>query len=158
MSSETKTNIYYWENRERILKRVKQYQQDNKEKIKIRRRKYRQTHRKTIDKSNKQYLKDHPEYSRNRELKRKYKITPNEYKLMWDKQEGRCAICGNPETIRSKGKLIMLEIDHDHITNKIRGLLCGTCNKGIGIFNDSIEKLRRAISYLEGHKSFSNLT
>lgn len=42
-------------------------------------------------------------------------------------------------------------IDHCHRTNKFRGLLCSNCNSGLGLFNDSIEKLRSAIKYLKNH-------
>jgi hypothetical protein len=42
-----------------------------------------------------------------------------------------------------------LGVDHDHITGKVRGLLCNDCNLGIGHFKDNIEKLKLAIKYLE---------
>lgn len=42
----------------------------------------------------------------------------------------------------------MLAIDHDHKTGKIRGLLCTRCNTAIGLLNDNIDFLRRAIMYL----------
>lgn len=45
-----------------------------------------------------------------------------------------------------------LHIDHDHETGKVRALLCHACNKGLGQFGDSIERLEQAIVYLKQHK------
>lgn len=64
---------------------------------------------------------------------------------MYDAQEGRCAICKKEEDCpRHK----YLSIDHDHKTDKIRALLCNTCIKAIGLFEDSINLLENAIEYL----------
>jgi Recombination endonuclease VII len=57
-------------------------------------------------------------------------------------QNGLCAICGNKESERR------LALDHCHDTGKIRGLLCGTCNTGIGMLKDSVELLEAATKYL----------
>jgi hypothetical protein len=64
---------------------------------------------------------------------------------MWFDQEGKCAICKEPETTR------VLSIDHCHKTNKVRGLLCQRCNLGLGNFLDSRGNLQSAIDYL--HKT-----
>jgi hypothetical protein len=79
-----------------------------------------------------------------RHLKKKYGITANEYDEMFNKQSGRCAICGKQQ----KDESIALSIDHDHKTGAIRGLLCFGCNSGIGRFNDDISMLKKAIDYL----------
>lgn len=60
-------------------------------------------------------------------------------------QKGKCAICDTdlmalPERYR--------HIDHDHTTNKVRGLLCLKCNWGLGIFKDDPIRLQKAIDYL----------
>jgi hypothetical protein len=72
-------------------------------------------------------------------------ITLEQYDEMFLKQEGKCAICG---THQSKLKLT-LAVDHNHITNKVRGLLCNTCNRGIGYLHDDIELLQKSIDYLK---------
>lgn len=83
-------------------------------------------------------------------LKRHYGMTKGEYALMFEAQGGRCAICGstNPST-RTK----RLDIDHCHETGRIRGLLCGNCNRGIGYLKHSINVLQSAIKYLGSTKS-----
>ena len=71
----------------------------------------------------------------------RYGLTTEDYNNMLLAQENSCAICGSSD--RS------LVIDHDHKTNKVRGLLCSNCNTGIGKLGDTSELLRRAIDYLD---------
>lgn len=78
-----------------------------------------------------------------RRCARRHGITPEEYEMMFEGQEGRCAICGKPQARR-------LNIDHDHATGKIRGLLCSRCNLGLGYFKDNIDNLNAAVAYLGG--------
>jgi hypothetical protein len=86
--------------------------------------------------------KYHAKHSR---LKRKYGVTPEEYIKLFNNQEGKCLIYGKHQIELKKA----LGVDHDHITGKVRGLLCNDCNLGIGHFKDNIEKLKLAIKYLE---------
>jgi Recombination endonuclease VII len=67
-------------------------------------------------------------------------VTPKQYKIKLRCQKNRCAICGRP-----KPKLL----DHDHKTNRVRGILCVQCNFGLGHFQDSIRVLKKAIRYLK---------
>ena len=69
---------------------------------------------------------------------------------MLDKQDGCCAICGEPEPPYER-----LHIDHDHRTGVIRGLLCNNCNRGIGHLKESIPSLRAAIRYLKDAAKFA---
>lgn len=55
---------------------------------------------------------------------------------------GKCKIC-------EKELHEEIHIDHNHTTGKVRGILCGKCNKGLGQFNDNIEFLTNAINYLK---------
>ena len=89
-------------------------------------------------------------YSRRYELKSRYGIDENVYQAMVLAQDGKCAICGlqtaeiNDNRSWEKNKL---HVDHCHMTRVVRGLLCGRCNHGLGLF-DNIEILKRAIGYL----------
>ena len=71
--------------------------------------------------------------------------TPEMYDLLYTQQSGCCAVCGkhNSELKRN------LAADHCHISNKIRGLLCGRCNRGLGYFKDNPDLLFQAIEYLK---------
>lgn len=79
---------------------------------------------------------------------RQYGITLDEYNRMLIDQGGCCAICGAREG-RSKAGGVRLHVDHDHATGKARGLLCGTCNRGIGQLGDDPARVRAAVRYLE---------
>jgi len=72
-----------------------------------------------------------------------YGITKDQYDSLLKSQSNGCKICGNNnENNRA------LAIDHCHKTGKIRGLLCGNCNRGLGQFKDNKELLSKAIKYL----------
>ena len=88
-----------------------------------------------------------PGYTRERNLKTLYGITHNDYLKMLEAQNGRCAICGT-DTPGGKGAF---HVDHCHSSGKVRGLLCGNCNRGIGYLKDSISNLSSAILYLSNH-------
>jgi hypothetical protein len=81
------------------------------------------------------------------QLFKKYGITPEQYAEMWVGQGGLCACCEQPEPVEGR----KLSVDHCHKTGKVRGLLCTSCNVSIGRFQDSIERLERAIQYLRNH-------
>lgn len=78
----------------------------------------------------------------------KYGITLEQHKEMLNAQGGKCAICKRLETDCDK----RLCIDHNHLTDKVRGLLCAQCNTALGLFNDDIEHLQTAIGYLTTNK------
>jgi hypothetical protein len=81
--------------------------------------------------------------NRRRYLKRKYGITQEEYLVLVEAHDGRCAICHQPP---NKGSLV---VDHCHDSGKVRGLLCISCNRSIGGLGDSVEGVMRAVRYLE---------
>lgn len=94
------------------------------------------------------WQKQHPDYVKNKELKRKYKFSIVEYKVLLEKQNGVCAICCKAETRKFKGTIVELSVDHCHKTGKVRGLLCTRCNRTLGMFKDSIGLFESAIEYL----------
>lgn len=83
-------------------------------------------------------------------LRLKYDLTLEEYKSMFEKQCGVCAICGSAETVIDKqtGKIHTLCVDHCHKTGKVRGLLCHKCNSLLGYANDNVNILQKAQEYL----------
>jgi hypothetical protein len=88
--------------------------------------------------------RQHPNSRKNSSLKIDFGITLNDYQSMFNRQNGQCAICGKYQSELKKA----LHVDHDHKTDKIRGLLCYNCNRGIGHLQDNITILNNAISYL----------
>lgn len=89
------------------------------------------------------YKKSHAWTNKKWKLRYKYSITFEQFKLMLEHQESKCAVCG--KHISGKG----VHIDHNHETGKVRGLLCRCCNIGLGHFGDSAKNLRKAADYLE---------
>ena len=68
---------------------------------------------------------------------------------MAEQQNFVCAICGKsnfPMKSISSGCLV---VDHNHKTNKVRGLLCHNCNRALGLLQDNTETLENAINYLK---------
>lgn len=57
-------------------------------------------------------------------------------------KDKRCEICGSTDS---------LAVDHDHLSNTVRGVLCKRCNSGLGLFQESTKKLASAIRYLNSH-------
>lgn len=96
-----------------------------------------------------------PLASKGHSLKKQFGITLDTYMEMYEAQGGRCGICGRQGApfSASKGKSETLAVDHCHGTGRIRELLCPNCNKGIALFKESPHELRKAISYLQRHKS-----
>jgi hypothetical protein len=87
-------------------------------------------------------------YYREHNLKNKFGISLGDFEEMLQNQGGVCLICKGPPT--GKGDY---HVDHDHITQKIRGLLCHGCNTGIGSLKDSPELLEAAANYIRKHRS-----
>ena len=95
-----------------------------------------------------EYLERGIRRSRNTRLKRDYGITCNDFDLLLTEQLGGCAICKAISV--GCGSRKRLFVDHDHLTGKLRGLLCNACNRGLAHFKDNTDLLRKAVAYLEG--------
>ena len=79
-------------------------------------------------------------------FKREYGLSKDDYLSLVSKQSSSCAICGKHEPNH-----FSLHIDHCHKRNVVRGLLCGRCNQGIGLLQESKEIMESAIDYLDRH-------
>jgi hypothetical protein len=77
---------------------------------------------------------------------------PNQALEMWNAQESNCALCHGP-MVREGNSQDGATLDHCHVTGKLRGFLHQGCNKGLGHFNDDLQKLQQAVVYLE-HSAF----
>ena len=70
----------------------------------------------------------------------KYGLTPEAYEQMLKDARGVCCICNKEKD---------LCIDHCHTTSKVRGLICNSCNRGIGFFFDNPDWMRAAANYIQ---------
>ena len=107
--------------------------------------------------NNKQYYQKHREKliqkSRDNHLKNSYNLTRDQYALLVESQNNRCAICEQEESrFMKNGKIKPLSIDHDHVTGKLRQLLCNDCNAALGFAKDNPKLLRKMAKYLENHQ------
>lgn len=89
------------------------------------------------------WRKENPRGHRKWALQYFYGITLEEWDALVLSQEGRCAICQQPAE---------LTVDHCHTSGKVRELLCGLCNLGLGHFRDDPIRLRAAADYAERHR------
>lgn len=133
----------YKNNKDAIDNRNKEYYVQHKEEITQYKQKWYKENKKDIQMRQKEKYNydDNRKYS----LKAHYGLTPDDYTRLFEKQDGKCAICKTPQEKLSS----RLHVDHDHKTGKIRGLLCQKCNHGLGQFNDNPKLLHMAIKYLK---------
>lgn len=89
------------------------------------------------------WRKSDPVKIRENNFKARYGITTAEFEGILLKQSFLCAICRCPEDFDNS-----FCVDHSHHTGKVRGILCGKCNRGIGSLRDSYAILERAARYL----------
>ena len=96
-------------------------------------------------------------------LTSRYGITLPDRNRMMKKQKSKCKICSSPVHFPAEGNYSggsfgkhHAVIDHCHTNGHVRGILCGSCNAGLGLFYDSKESLAKAIEYLEESKRNEN--
>lgn len=81
---------------------------------------------------------------RKSDLKINYGITIEQYEQLLFEQKECCAICNKKQVNDTR----RLDIDHNHITGKVRGLLCSKCNTALGLLNEDLELFNKAANYL----------
>ncbi len=114
---------------------LKKYRDTNKDKIAARRKKQYHNNLAAVR-----------AYARQTQYK-KYGINIADYNKLAEIQDHKCAICGTQQSELTR----RLYVDHCHTTGIVRGLLCGTCNFGLGSFKDNIDYLLKAASYLKNN-------
>jgi len=90
---------------------------------------------------------EHLRWKRENELRRVYGITPEQLAEMIEAQQGRCAICGRGHS----GPGTRLHIDHDHVSGRVRALLCSPCNTALGLLGDDLDRVQRLAEYLRSY-------
>ena len=92
-------------------------------------------------------LPDFKSLKRNNTLRSNYGITQSDYDALLTQQGGCCAIC---KSTSSGGRWSTFHVDHDHVTGKVRGLLCHHCNVTLGRMGDNLEGVMKFVAYLGG--------
>jgi len=133
-------------NPKRVAEHAKRSRIKNKEKVKVRQREWGEKNKEHRSKKGKEWYLKNKNRVRNTQLKRYFGITLKKYDELLNKQNNGCAICDGPPGKRS------FSVDHDHITGKVRGLLCRGCNVGIGNLKDDPKLLEKAITYIKNFK------
>lgn len=102
----------------------------------------------------KRFRESNPERAKGYELNKSFGISISDYMDMYEKQDHKCLVCGKEGVAfsQSSDSRKTLVVDHCHDSGKVRGLLCGTCNLGLGYFEDNTDTLEKAISYLNEFK------
>ena len=119
--------------RKKVKEYNKQYNYKNKIELNKCSRKWRMNNKGKANKSNRKWR-----------LLNLFGLTEEQYDLILIKQGGRCAICKKECTPKKR-----FAVDHNHMTKRVRGLLCDWCNRGLGLFKDDILRLESAIKYLK---------
>jgi len=126
-------------NREKLREKYQKWYRDNPERAREYRKRY---HQKRLQED----LAGVRAEQRRAWLAHRYGMTEEGYSQIWDEQQGCCAICSVPA---AKGE--PLHVDHDHETGAVRGLLCGHCNRAIGLVRDDPVIAKKAAGYLDRH-------
>ena len=131
----------------------KQYRREqylkHKHKEKAAREIYYSKNKKEILERQQKYNKENPIKRKNAMLKYEYGITLNDYNKMFNEQEGKCAICQTHQNELTR----TLCVDHDHKTNKVRALLCVTCNTDVSVVENRLEEMTK---YINKHRKDVN--
>lgn len=127
---------------ERVRDYVNNNLEDVRQKAKVRQKIYYKANKEKCLAGSKKWLKANPEKSRinsNKQNFKKFNMTYEQIEELRNKIDNRCQSCG------SKSKL---QADHDHETNKFRGLICKNCNSALGFAKDNTSILQSLIYYL----------
>lgn len=125
---------------------------NTKEKLTAYQRKWYNKNKEKKAEQLRKWRKSNPESDKNSRLKCLFGINLEKYNEMLASQNGVCKLCFKAEQDihHNSNKVISLAVDHCHSSKKVRGLLCGKCNKALGLIKDSQEWLVRASLYLRG--------
>lgn len=123
----------YAANPDAAIERARRWQKDNPER-----------HR-----ENQRLRRERPDVKareRDGHLRRKFRMTTEDYLAMLDAQGGGCAVCG-----REPRQGHALHVDHDHRKGVVRGLLCFSCNSALGNLHEDRDRMAALATYLDAH-------
>jgi hypothetical protein len=118
-----------------------------------RHRRYRNQHQDRLNADSRERRAKNHSAGRDYWLRSTYGLTLEEYNILHESQAGLCAVCHKPETRHRHGKVLPLVVDHCHVTNQFRGLLCHACNVSLGLLSENPDRMRALARYIEKAKS-----
>ena len=122
--------LNYQANRDAYIKKAQEWKRKNPER-------HRESERRRRRRRDSRQIR----IERDQYLRRAYGLTLEEFDFLIAAQAGECAICAKVDGER-------LHVDHDHATGRVRGLLCGNCNRAMGLFHEDARRFEAAGSYL----------
>jgi len=125
----------YIEDPRKHIERVQRWQRANPERYRERLQEFAASGKKKVS-------------DRKSHLKRKYGLTLEAYDALLAAQDFGCAICGKPDPDN---------VDHDHVTGRVRGILCWNCNIAIGQVEDDEDRMIAAAAYLSGNTDLADI-
>lgn len=126
----------------------REYNQRNRDRLNALRREQRAKKGDMHRAYERDYRATRADIMREQERARRYNMTVDELRELFDSHDGTCGICGGNDP--HDGRWGQWSVDHCHSTGRVRGILCGKCNKSIGLMADDPARLRAAAAYLEG--------
>ena len=123
---------YRLKNKERISKNQRRWKKENKELCRIKSIEWANTHKEQRKLTLRKF-----------QLKKFYGLSIDQFQKMLSNQNNCCALCSNEFKSDSD-----TSVDHNHTTGNVRQLLCKKCNFGIGMFNEDVSLLSKAINYI----------
>lgn len=130
----------------KIRKRVADWRKENPEKAREAQRRWRERNKERVREAARVRQKVNPDRRRQKALG----VSGAEFHMLFLSQGKRCAICGVAQSRR-------WNLDHDHGTGRVRGVLCCRCNLGIGLLQDSPSIAAAAANYLQHHRQLQEL-
>lgn len=135
-------------NPERVKTFAKEWRTKNHERAKQQTREWKQRNPERA----KEWKRLNPLKVKGSQLKHAYGITLEEYQAMLRSQHHKCAACDVDLTQMPTNQI---HIDHCHTTGAIRGILCGSCNRALGLMRDNPVRLRKLADYVERFATLS---
>ena len=103
----------------------------------------RQAYCKTCNRENRtQHYRDNPDLRKNNDLWSKYRLRPDDVERMLTEQDNKCPLCERSFDV------VEWCVDHDHKTGAVRGLLCASCNKSLGWFENKFTAVQTYLGAL----------
>ena len=136
---------YREKNKDKIAEAGKEYREKNKDKIAEVKKEYYEKNKDKIAEVGKEYREKNKDKIKEYRILKTYNLTMEEYEEIYNRQNGCCPLCG--KELNS----VRVAIDHDHVTGKVRGIMCSVCNSQLGVY-EKLNGVAKKIGAYLGNK------